>query len=358
MAPRLRPHHAWQVENASRKLSYVVAPGTSHTAIRNLTAVTGRHRVPPNGRSGRRSTGWSGSRASRPPTTRPTSAPTSGTSKRTHRPVRLPDRGLAVPPPQVPQARHRQAPLPRDQADPLPALVRRRGRDRHGRPAGLRRRAGEGIRRDPRRRHPFIFTSNFNAPAAQIDFTNPKAVKWWQGRVEAALELGAEGFMEDFGEQVQVGMHFHNGSTGWSMHNRLPVLFHQATSQAVNASNAPIRGGGSSTTTGRAIRARRAPPGSSSPTSPATRRPTGAARRGSHRWRPTCSIAASAAHTASPPTSAASSTSPTAPPARSCSSAGSSGRRSRRCSASTARSPREPTRRGPTTPRPCGSTSA
>ncbi len=41
--------------------------------------------------------------------------------------------------------------------------------------------------------------------------------------------------MEDFGEQVQVGMHFHNGATGWSMHNRLPVLFHQATSEAVKA---------------------------------------------------------------------------------------------------------------------------
>ena len=82
---------------------------------------------------------------------------------------------------------------------------------------------------------PYIFTSNFNEPAAQIDFTDPKAVKWWQGRVEAALELGAEGFMEDFGEQAQVGMHFDNGATGWSMHNRLPVLFHQATSRAVNA---------------------------------------------------------------------------------------------------------------------------
>ena len=39
--------------------------------------------------------------------------------------------------------------------------------------------------------------------------------------------------MEDFGEQVQVDMHFDNGSTGWSMHNRLAVLFHRATAQAV-----------------------------------------------------------------------------------------------------------------------------
>lgn len=38
---------AWQVQAASHKLSYVVAPGTSHTAIRNMTAISGRHRVPP-----------------------------------------------------------------------------------------------------------------------------------------------------------------------------------------------------------------------------------------------------------------------------------------------------------------------
>ena len=29
------------------------------------------------------------------------------------------------------------------------------------------------------------------------------------------------------------GMHFDNGATGWSMHNRLGVLFHRATAQAV-----------------------------------------------------------------------------------------------------------------------------
>ena len=41
--------------------------------------------------------------------------------------------------------------------------------------------------------------------------------------------------MQDFGEQVQVGMHFDDGSTGATMHNRLPVLFHRATFEAVRA---------------------------------------------------------------------------------------------------------------------------
>ena len=61
---------------------------------------------------------------------------------------------------------------------------------------------------------PYIFKDNFAASAALIDFTNPAAVAWWKGRIDAALELGAEGFMLDFGEQVQPGMHFADGLHG------------------------------------------------------------------------------------------------------------------------------------------------
>jgi alpha-glucosidase (family GH31 glycosyl hydrolase) len=59
-------------------------------------------------------------------------------------------------------------------------------------------------------------------------------VKWWQGRIRAALDLGADGFMQDFGEQVLSDMHFHDGETGATMHNRLPVLYDLATRQVVN----------------------------------------------------------------------------------------------------------------------------
>jgi alpha-glucosidase (family GH31 glycosyl hydrolase) len=80
---------------------------------------------------------------------------------------------------------------------------------------------------------PYLFVSNFNALAAQIDFTNPAAVAWWQDRIRAGLDLGADGFMQDFGEQVLSDMHFHDGETGATMHNRLPVLYDLATRQLV-----------------------------------------------------------------------------------------------------------------------------
>jgi alpha-glucosidase (family GH31 glycosyl hydrolase) len=82
---------------------------------------------------------------------------------------------------------------------------------------------------------PYTFISNFNAEAAQIDFTNPAAVSWWQGRIRQALDLGADGFMQDFGEQVLTDMHFHDGSTGATMHNRLSVIYHRATREVIDA---------------------------------------------------------------------------------------------------------------------------
>ena len=82
---------------------------------------------------------------------------------------------------------------------------------------------------------PYLFVSNFQNLAALIDFTNPEAVTWWQGRIREALELGATGFMQDFGEQTQSDMVFHDGSTGAQMHNRYPVLFHRATRAFLDA---------------------------------------------------------------------------------------------------------------------------
>ncbi len=81
---------------------------------------------------------------------------------------------------------------------------------------------------------PYIFSSNFGKPAALIDFTNPAAAAWWKGRIDAALELGIDGFMLDFGEQVLPDMRFSDGSTGAQMHNRFPVVYQQVTRAALD----------------------------------------------------------------------------------------------------------------------------
>lgn len=72
------------------------------------------------------------------------------------------------------------------------------------------------------------------APTSVIDYSNPQAAAWWEDRLKDMLDLGSEGFMFDFGEQVRPDMHFHNGETGRSMHNRLPVLGSMVTARIVD----------------------------------------------------------------------------------------------------------------------------
>ena len=72
-------------------------------------------------------------------------------------------------------------------------------------------------------------------PATLLDFKRRATLRWWRARLELLLDAGADGFMQDFGEQVQDGMRFADGSTGKTMHNRYPVIFHRASRRIADA---------------------------------------------------------------------------------------------------------------------------
>jgi len=62
-----------------------------------------------------------------------------------------------------------------------------------------------------------------------IDFTNPKAVEWYQGHLERLLDMGIDCFKTDFGERIPVrDIVYFDGSNPVAMHNRYTQLYNRA----------------------------------------------------------------------------------------------------------------------------------
>ncbi|MEA2470281.1 MAG: sulfoquinovosidase [Thermoleophilaceae bacterium] len=227
---------AWHVEVAAPALDYVVAPGSPRSAIGTLTRLTGRQPVPPD---------WAlGSLLDRevkypsdPADQHQAEIAKDIADMRSHR-VKLDGyriEGAAELPPKV-----LKADIAKFKRLGVHVLVYFRGfvgKDTTGTdsPSQYDEAVAKGYVATHADGSPYTFTSNFNADGAVIDFTNPAAVAWWQARIRKALRTGADGFMQDFGEQVFDDMHFHDGSTGAQVHNRFPILFHRATARAVAA---------------------------------------------------------------------------------------------------------------------------
>ncbi len=62
---------------------------------------------------------------------------------------------------------------------------------------------------------------------AIVDFTNPKAVKWYTDKLRALLDLGVDSFKVDFGERIPVDVTYHDGSNPVAMHNYYAYLFNK-----------------------------------------------------------------------------------------------------------------------------------
>jgi sulfoquinovosidase len=230
-----RPN-AWQVAASAPALDYVVAPGRAPRAIRTLTGLTGRQRVPPR---------W----ALLPQLDRLVRFPPQ-TAAAYLREVRrdladIKRQGMPLGSYRIeawefiPRATLRRL-IRRFHQNGIRVLLYFRafvGRDEIGtdRPELVDFAIGHRYVATHADGSPYVFQTNFFTDGAMIDFTNPAARRWWAGRIHEALDLGADGFMQDFGEQALLDMHFHDGSTGRTMHNRLPVLFHRATRQAIDS---------------------------------------------------------------------------------------------------------------------------
>ncbi len=63
---------------------------------------------------------------------------------------------------------------------------------------------------------------------AQLDLTNPEARNWWKREFfHKSEEMGADGWMHDFGEHIPPDSVAHDGRTGWELHNDYVLLWHE-----------------------------------------------------------------------------------------------------------------------------------
>ena len=75
-----------------------------------------------------------------------------------------------------------------------------------------------------------LSASNFSAEkqfAGDIDFTNPDAVKWYQGLLGDLLKLGAAAIKTDFGEEIDLAADFRN-MPAHLLHNIYAILYQRA----------------------------------------------------------------------------------------------------------------------------------
>lgn len=61
-----------------------------------------------------------------------------------------------------------------------------------------------------------------------VDFTNPEAVKWYQGHLRRLMKQGVDCFKTDFGERIPTDVVYYDGSDPEWMHNYYPFLYNKA----------------------------------------------------------------------------------------------------------------------------------
>ena len=70
-------------------------------------------------------------------------------------------------------------------------------------------------------------TDLWQAGMGIVDFTNPDACAWYQGKLKGLLEDGADCFKTDFGERIPTDVVYHDGSDPVKMHNYYSYLYNK-----------------------------------------------------------------------------------------------------------------------------------
>lgn len=223
---------AWHVAVAAPALELVVAPGDGPTAVATMTAITGRNPVPPDW-----SLGPMVSRAVEPGVVSASAYAAAVTADLDEvERLDLPLTGFSIEGwPLLEEAGVLEEIIGRMRARDIRPVVYLKpfvgGSEGYERADNLATAVSNGWVATTPGGLPYLFGTplGFAGIAALLDLTIPDAREWYAGRVREVLDLGAEGFMQDFGEQVFVDMRFADGSTGAQMHNRYPVDYHRLT---------------------------------------------------------------------------------------------------------------------------------
>ncbi len=60
-----------------------------------------------------------------------------------------------------------------------------------------------------------------------VDFTNPAACRWFQGKLRALLDMGVDAFKTDFGERIPTDVVYFDGSDPIKMHNYYTYFYNK-----------------------------------------------------------------------------------------------------------------------------------